>query len=167
MGQTRRKNNKARGRTQSQRIASQQKDAVMGEVRSAPSGIQKKQASTKKKDYKKQLKSIIENKIKINIPKPNFESLIAGELYKFFYREQFGLYQMFHSLREDFRGRRIPSYMFKTPKYNEIMKLLEDHQKKIQSDLEEIKKLPDEFARIDIPNVEDDLSNLFTSLASF
>ena len=44
---------------------------------------------------------------------------------------------------------------------------LEDHQKKIQSDLEEIKKLPDEFARIDIPNVEDDLSNLFTSLASF
>ena len=49
MTQTRRRKIKARGR--SKRIASQQKDTVMREVRSAPTAkaIQKNQASTKKK----------------------------------------------------------------------------------------------------------------------
>ena len=95
MGKTRRKI-KARGR--SQRIASHQKDTVMREVRSDPAvkAIQKNQKSTKKKkDYKKELRTIIDKKIKIDIPKPKFDSLFAGELYKFFYRESFGLYQLF------------------------------------------------------------------------
>ena len=164
------KKNKKKGKGRSERIARQQKDTVMSDLRSAPTtkAIQKKQTSTKKKkDYKKELRSIIDKKIKIDIPKPKFESLIAGELYKFFYRDQHGLYQIFHNFIEDFRGRNIPISMFKTDKYNEIVRLIEEHQKKIQNDLLAIKKFPEELYKINIPEVEDELAGLFTSLASF
>lgn len=103
----------------------------------------------------------IQDHIKLDIEKPNFKSLFAGQLYKFFYRDENGPYQTFKKNKDNFEGKKITIDKFKNHDYNNMIKSLKENIDNLDKDLKHLEESVIKISNIQIPRpIDDELSKL-------
>lgn len=133
------------------------------EMKISQSLISKKKNTTKKKDdLKKKLKKVIDDQIKISLIKPSFKSILAGDLYKYFYsRHPPGPYHLFETTKEFYAGKEIPLHIFtRDSKNGELCQKIRETIGLLTQDLITLQSIPEVASKISIPSLDDDMSKL-------
>jgi hypothetical protein len=117
--------------------------------------------TSKKKKTLEGVRKEIEKRIKIDIEQPKFESLFLGQLYKFFYRDENGPYQIFKTLKNSHEGSYIPIDKLKNRDYLNMITKLRENITKLSEDLKHFEESVYKISKIKIPSsIDDDLSKL-------
>lgn len=153
-----RKLRKGRGpttRTHLSRSAKTKTDAIMHDIK--PVATIKK---TKKK-IEKDINNIVEKQLDFKLERPKFKSILAGELYKYFFSQtNLGPFKLFDKLKNDFKGQTIPISFFEGTFHKETCEKVKNTIKLLQEDLELLEKIPKDASSKLIPTNEDDISKL-------
>lgn len=116
-------------------------------------GVGKK--SSKQNPTLKRIRKAVEDNIRIRIERPEFKSRFKAELYKFFFNDEKGPYQIFHELKKKYQGATIPINELKNKDYTNMITLLHEDLKHLEESIEKL-------SEIKIPRtIDDDLSKLF------
>ena len=118
-----------------------------------------------RRSRKQKVKNVIKNILKkneIRLDKPLFSSILAGDLYKYFYSKETetGPYNLFINSIEQYRGRSIPATIFETHYHKNMIEKLKGTILLLQADLKTLENIPNQASSKTIPSIEDDLSGM-------
>lgn len=142
------------------RSAKSKIDTIMTDIK--PSTTIKK---TRKKKIEKHINDIVQKQLDVKLERPKFKSILAGELYKYFFSQtNLGPFRLFDNLKNQYKGRSIPIAFFQGPFHKETCEKVKNTIKMLEEDLKLLEKLPEDASSKVIPTDEDDISKLLVSL---
>lgn len=135
-------------------------DAKMTDIK--PSTTIKK---TRKKKIEKDINDIVQKQLDFKLERPKFKSILAGELYKYFFSQtNLGPSKLFDNLKNQYKGRTIPIAFFQGSFHQETCKKVRDTINMLEEDLKLLEKIPEDASSKVIPTNEDDISKLLENL---
>ena len=146
------------------RSAKSKTDTIMTDIK--PSTTFKKTTIKKtRKKIEKDINDIVQKQLDFKLERPKFKSILAGELYKYFFSQtNLGPFRIFDNLKNQYKGQSIPIAFFQGPFHKETCEKVKNTIKILEEDLKLLEKIPEDASSKVIPTNEDDISKLLENL---